>query len=148
VDGVAASTDAEGASDAVPGATRPFIIVFALAGALLTDEAPVLPPQPARTSTPISSTTPAAALPERRAIAVTSRIAHPPSPAHPPDEKPVERIGLRGIYLVRRRSQKVLSPFGRTDLSSHEQHVVNARASSRHACALLGVVGSNPASPT
>ena len=92
-DGVGASTDAEGASDALPVATAPFNMVRAPLVAMLTGAAPSLPPQPARTSAPTRSATPAAALLERRAIAVTSRTAYPQSPALQPDEKPVRRLG-------------------------------------------------------
>ena len=117
VAGVGASTDPEGASDAVPGATSPFSIVFALAGALLTGAAPSLPPQPARTSTPRRRTTPAAALLERRVFAVTPRTAHPQSPALQPDEKPVRRLGSRETYILRHVSQRVGSIPGGPTLS-------------------------------
>jgi hypothetical protein len=91
--GEAMESLAEGASDALPVATSPFNIVFALACALLAGAAPSLPPQPTKTSAPTRSATPAAALPERRPIAVTSRTAYPQSPALQPDEKPVRRLG-------------------------------------------------------
>jgi hypothetical protein len=104
---VAAESLAEGASDVVPGAMRPFIMVPGPPAWLLAGEAASLPPHAERRSAPARSATTATTLPERHVAAGTARIAYLQSPAFQPDEKTVSRKVSGGVQILRHRSQKV-----------------------------------------
>jgi hypothetical protein len=103
----AAESAAAGVSDAVPGATRPFIMVPGPPVGLLAGDAASPPPHAERTSAPARSATTATTLPERHVAAGTARIAYLQSPAFQPDEKTVSRKVSDGVQILRHRSRKV-----------------------------------------